>query len=254
MTNKARLAMAGAIAAVAAIAIAGIIMVPRLMPTQTDETDFVAVEDEEHGDEGVRPVIVGEDATTEVDVTSSDMEPEPAGDMRGASVLSGEVGYDDIPEPSQIVGDYAADDIKDAIVSYLQSAYPSEVVASLQLMGNGVSPSQEAQEDSSYMCYLVTTAKGRDIGLFTQCSDSAAPRVTEASYLIVSPTLLYDVANKEYIPMEASGEEPDPHADTVPAGEGSYPDPYAMPEPGSYKDRMRRLPIPAEAGSGEQPS
>lgn len=187
-------------------------------------------------------------------------EPEPTTDPHEADAVSGAVGYDDIPDPSQIEGEYEADDIKDAIIRYMQKEYPSDVIESIRLLGNGASQSQEVDEMASYMCYLVTIGRGQDIGLFVQCSDSEAPHVTETGYLVISPTLLYDVGSREYIPMDVpDGEELAPsqddgaQAEPVPP-EGGYPDPYALPEPGTEKDRMRRLPIPADVADPDKMS
>lgn len=201
----------------------------------------------------------GQESTSQLVTTEGDADVpgETSGDGQasGTSALtSGDVGYDDIPEPTQIEGGYETDDIKDAVLAYMRTAYPTVVAASVELLGNGTSPSQLEDEESSYACYLVRATDGRRFGLFVQCSDSEEPHVTEAGYLFVSPTLLYDVESDEYIPMDVpeGGEDPGPGTydePTPPAG--GYPDPYELPEPGSYEDRMRRLPIPVEEGTGE---
>lgn len=240
MNRKLNMAIVALVLILAATA-----MVARMTNAPTRESDVEEQATTQDGDDDQTVSLVSHPSTGGTSETVvSDGKDDVAGDSDGATeprLPDGSMRYEDIPEPSQIEGGYEPDEVKDAIVGYLRSAYPSEAVASMSLIGNGISQSQEGSEPSSYMCYLATTSSGRDIGLFVECSGSRPPHVTEAAYLSVSPVLLYDVENGEYISMETpTGEE------TVPEETG-YPDPHAMPEPGSYKDRMRRLPIPADA-------
>jgi hypothetical protein len=155
------------------------------------------------GDSGVS-LVVDEQATE----TVSDIDAEAAMNVAPRSwgsdenALSGRVTYDDIPGPSQIEGDYSANDVKDVVVRHIQDNYPTEAIDAIQLIGNGTAPSQEGDETSSYACYLVTLRSQIDVGLFVECSENTPPNVTEARYLVVNQTLLYDVANKEYIVLQ----------------------------------------------------
>lgn len=146
------------------------------------------------------------------DASQSEQEPEP--DPRSSSVVQGQVGYDDIQNASVIEGGYDADDVRTEVVRYLEKHYPTEIISEIELLGNGSELSQDTQTPTSYVNYLVTLSKGQRIGLSVTCSTEYAPAVLETNYLVISPTLLYNVEEDEYVPMTITEEERIP-ADTV---------------------------------------
>lgn len=130
----------------------------------------------------------------------------PEHEPQDSSVLQGSVGYDDIPDASLIDGDYGTDLIKRRIIEYIEETYPTETIEGIQLMGNGSAQSQETGEATSYINYLVNLSKGQRIGISVTCSESLEPYVMETNYLVINPTLLYKVAEDEYVPMTAAEE------------------------------------------------
>lgn len=219
MSRKSRLALIVVVAVL--VLLAGGVTIAFLMSNGRDDAEVPTYSQDDDADAA--------DVTTEPSSPTSDgIETSvevSARTTRESEALSGEVAYDDIPSPSQIVGGYDADVVRDAIVRHIQESHPMQSIASIQLLGNGVAPSQEANELTSYMCYLVTLDSQVDIGLFIHCSGSTEPVVTEADYLVIDPTLLYDVVNKDYISMEPTpgamqpGMSPAPEASPSPEAE-----------------------------------
>lgn len=138
-------------------------------------------------------------------------------DPQESSVLKGKVTYDDIPTAAIISGDSTMDDIKKAVVRYIEDHYPTETISSIQLMGNDKAPSQDTGEEMSYTNYLVLLSKGERIGLSVTCSQDYVPFVSEANYLVVNPSVLYRVDDDEYIQMDISetDEEPIPPGSVI---------------------------------------
>lgn len=214
MSRKSRLALVAV--AVVLVLLAGGVMAAIFLGMGRNDTEVPAYSpdgDTVADDAATRPVsptFGGTETSVEVSARTT----------RESEALSGEVAYDDIPSPSQIVGGYEADVVRDCIIRHIQESHPMQSIASIQLLGNGVAPSQEANELTSYMCYLVTLDSQVDIGLFIHCSDSTEPVVTEADYLVIDPTLLYDVVNKDYISMEPMPGAMQPEMSPAPSASG----------------------------------
>lgn len=195
------------VALVALLGVGGFLVVSSLRHGGDDTgTDAPATYDQTEGGAVTSTTGTGTPAVSvpQADETVSEIVPvesDQEGRWGEGKALDGDIKFEDIPGPSQVEGGYSSDEVKEAIVSYIQTNYPTEVIASIELIGNGSDVSQEMMEESSYASYLVTLTNQMDIGLFVRCSDSTAPKVTEARFLVVNETLLYDVANKNYIPM-----------------------------------------------------
>ena len=184
--------------------------------TVQDEPSTTSASNEKHWDAEQQISEVGSTSTESISDVGDDGKQPGDSDKQGDSsesdprtspVVQGKVKYDDIQNASTIEGGYDADDIKTAAIRYLEQKYPTEMIAEIELIGNGSANSQNTGNPTSYVNYLVTLSKGQRIGLSVDSAIDHEPHVTETNYLVVNSSLLYKVAEDEYVPMKITTRE-----------------------------------------------
>lgn len=120
--------------------------------------------------------------------------------FRGSSITA-----QDVPSASAGEG-RSTDEVRDAIVRHIQGGYGDATIREIRMMGAGSGASQwEPDTIDTWSTYLVTLGDGSEVGLMVTCSPTTAPYVTETTYLLCGPTLLYDLNVGRYRPIVTDG-------------------------------------------------
>lgn len=105
-----------------------------------------------------------------------------------------ETVYYEEPSLEDLPAGITAEDVEEAIRSYIKEHYPNRVAESQELIGEFTNG-----DENMWACYVVRLSNGEDIGLEVTYSHGEATQVTEERYLKSANGMYYDIQTKEYV-------------------------------------------------------